>query len=148
MSPVGDEPRIGQTETAWPAWCQRRLRGLRQVEIADLPTGRVWQLARKAATCRIFDERVAVRISRVLVQMGVNEDQFWSELAHTWAVQAHAGDVRKARRCGLGRNPAQEFLRAVNHPTYVAVTATVGVPRGEDVIAPRAGQESGRGDAV
>jgi hypothetical protein len=48
----------------------------------------------------------------------------------------------------LERNPAQEFLRAVNHPTHVAVTAMVGVPRVEDVIARRAGQESGRGDAV
>jgi len=142
-------PTLGtvfSTVTAW-AWlpdCTPVDVGLPVVEVADLPSDIQWRLVREAATCRLFDERVAARISRVLSLKGIEEDAFWAKLARDWALQVHAGDLKCARRTGLGKNPAQEFLRQVPNPTFHMLLREVHVPRTEDVIARRTMLESGR----
>ena len=118
--------------------------GLGPVEIADLPRGHAWELVREGATCRIYDEHVATRISHVLAQMGEDEPSFWVQLAQHWAVSVHGGDVRKATRLGLGRNPAQGDLRKVTWKPYLDVVNVMGTPRADDHMCRRAMQESGK----
>ena len=118
--------------------------GLPVVEVADIPTGLAWRLARETATVKVYDDRVEQRVSKELARQGVCEAAFWRELARRWAVRVHAGDVLRARRSGLGRNPPQQMLRDVSYPPYDQVRAAVQVPRLDDVMMRRSQQEDGR----
>lgn len=146
-TPDSTPASVFSTVTAW-SWVDESRPvdvGLQLVEVADLPSGNGWRLLREDATCRLDDDKVGGLISCVLREKGIDEDAFWSTLAQEWALEVQGGDVRRARRFGLGRNPGQPCLRQVSNPTFYMLLREVPGPRTEDVIARRLLLEDGRG---
>ena len=91
--------------------------------------------ARDGGGATLRDAAVAKLISDELARRRLDAEAFWVELP---------GDVRRARRLGLGPKPRVTMLLQVDYEPYQRLRAVICCGRFADVVYRRASQESGR----